>query len=91
MRAKRALAPSATTPQGKTRTRSLGDDWGAAVDILCWCNVFACSSLSCFRLSDADGFSSCLLHFLIVVGYAKTCWRDGDARNLMLLLVNMAA
>ena len=48
LRAKRALTPAAVTPQGKARARSLGDEWGAAVDILCCCHVSACSSLFCF-------------------------------------------
>ena len=42
LRGKRALTPAAATPQGKARTRSLGDEWGAAVDLLCCSYVSAC-------------------------------------------------
>ena len=82
LRAKRALTSTAATPQGEARTRILGDEWGAAVDILC-CNVYASSSLFCFfwAMQMTFSFVSCVLVFLhLAVGYAKPCWRDGDAR-----------
>ena len=79
---KRALTPAAATPQGKARTRSLGDEWGAAVNLLRCCCVSACSSRFCFLSGDVYYFCLCLLRFFLhpVVGYASPCWRDGDAR-----------
>ena len=53
---KRALTPAAAAPQGKARTRSPGDERGAAVDLQCCCYISACSSLFCFFLGDADVF-----------------------------------
>ena len=83
LRAKRALTPAAATPQGKARTRSLRDEWGAAVDTMCCCYVSACSPLFCIFWAMQMTFYFCLLRFFfwhLVVGYAKPCWRDGDAR-----------
>ena len=64
--AKRAYTPVTATPQGKARARSLGDKWGAAVNLLC-CYVSSCSFLFFFFRGDAADFflsAFCCLFFL---------------------------
>ena len=53
---------------------------GKSCVLLCMCLFVS----SLFFLSDADDFFTSLplafFFLLLVVGYAKPCWRDGDAR-----------
>ena len=93
MRAKRALTPAAATPQGKARSRSLGDEWGAAVDSFCC--MYLLDRLFYFCLGDASDvlFLSLALYFFCTWWWA-TRSRVGGMRMCgfqMLLLANMAA
>ena len=73
LRVDRALMPAAATPQGKARTRSLADEWGAAVDLLFCCCVSACSSRFCFF------WAMQIIFFFLLLTFFAPCGRLREA------------